>query len=64
MQWCRLDSHLSVLVANFGLARDIYSADYYRAGRETQLPVKWMSPEALEDGISTEKTDVVNTLIF
>ena len=64
MQWCRLDSHLSVLVANFGLARDIYSADYYGAGRETQLPVKWMPPETLEDGISTEKTDVVNTLIL
>ena len=56
---CRLDSHLSVLVGDFGLARDIYSADYYRAGEGARLPVKWMSPESLTDNISTEKTDVV-----
>ena len=56
---CRLDSHLSVLVGDFGLARDIYSTDYYRAGKGARLPVKWMPPEALTDDISTEKTDVV-----
>ena len=48
-----------MLVGDFGLARDIYSTDYYRAWSETRLPVKWMAPEALTDGISTEKTDVV-----
>ena len=64
IQWCRLDSHLSVLVGNFGLARDIYCTDYYRAGSEAQLPVKWMPPEALKDGITTEKTDVVHTFIL
>ena len=58
---CRLDNHLTVLVGDFGLARDIYSADYYRAGRGARLPVKWMPPETLTDGISTEKTDVVCT---
>ena len=56
---CRLDSHFSVLVGDFGLARDIYITDYYRAGRGARLPVKWMPPEALTDGISTEETDVV-----
>ena len=48
-----------MLVGDFGLARDIYSADYYRAGKGARLPVKWMSPESLTDNISTEKTDVV-----
>jgi serine/threonine protein kinase len=55
---CMLDSHLSVLVGDFGLARDIYSTDYYRAGEGARLPVKWMPPESLTDNISTEKTDV------
>ena len=53
-----------MLVGDFGLARDVYSADYYRAGKGARLPVKWMPPEALTDGISTEKTDVVYTLIY
>ena len=55
----RLDSNLSVLVGDFGLAKDVYCTDYYRTGRGARLPVKWMPPEALTDGISTEKTDVV-----
>ena len=48
-----------MLVGDFGLARDVYCVDYYRAERGARLPVKWMPPEALTDGISTEKTDVV-----
>ena len=63
MQLYRLNSHLSVLVGDFGLARDVYCTDYYRAGKEAPLPVKWMPPEALTDGISTEKTDVVYNII-
>jgi len=46
-------------VGDFGLARDVYSANYYRVQRSTKLPVKWMPPETLHDGISNEKTDVV-----
>ena len=56
---CRLNSQLSVLVGDFGLARDIYVTAYYRAGKGAKLPVRWMPPEALHDGISNEKTDVV-----
>ena len=55
----RVDSQLSVLVGDFGLARDIYVNEYYRAGKGAKLPVKWMPPETLHDGISNEKTDVV-----
>ena len=47
-------------MGDFGLARDIYSDDYYRTDRKSKLPVKWMSPEAIHDGISNEKTDVVS----
>jgi anaplastic lymphoma kinase len=45
-------------IADFGMARDIYSADYYRKGGRAMLPVKWMPPEAFLDGIFTSKTDV------
>jgi c-mer proto-oncogene tyrosine kinase len=55
---CMLDDHLIVKVGDFGLARDVYSADYYRAGKGARLPVKWMPPETLTDGISNEKSDV------
>ena len=56
----RVDSDVRVKVGDFGLARDIYSDDYYRADRKSKLPVKWMSPEAIHDAISNEKTDVVS----
>ena len=56
---CRLNEELRVLVGDFGLARDIYSADYYRSSGNSRLPVKWMPPETINDGISDERTDVV-----
>ncbi|CAH1791155.1 unnamed protein product [Owenia fusiformis] len=45
-------------IADFGMARDIYRADYYRKGGKAMLPVKWMPPEAFLDGVFTSKTDV------
>ncbi|CAG7732285.1 unnamed protein product [Allacma fusca] len=47
-----------VKIADFGMARDIYRADYYKKGGKAMLPVKWMPPEAFLDGIFTSKTDV------
>ena len=47
-----------VKIADFGMAREIYMADYYRKGGKAMLPVKWMPPEAFLDGIFTSKTDV------
>ena len=55
-----MDSSLLIKVGDFGLARDIYSSEYYRGSKEARLPVKWMAPEGLLDGISNEKTDVVS----
>ena len=57
---CRVDTELVVKVGDFGLARDIYSSDYYRANEGAKIPVKWMAPETLHDAISNEKTDVVS----
>ena len=58
---CRLNEELCVLVGDFGLARDINSADYYRSSGNSRIPVKWMPPETINDGISNERTDVVCT---
>ena len=56
----RVNEEGTVLVGDFGLARDVYSADYYRSHAKGRLPVKWMPPETFNDGISNEKTDVVS----
>ncbi|KAI6189699.1 Tyrosine-protein kinase receptor [Aphelenchoides bicaudatus] len=46
-----------VKIGDFGMARDIYSAEYRKGGRAF-LAVKWMPPEAFLDGIFNSKTDV------
>jgi len=58
----RIDLHHVIKVSDFGLTEDIYAKNYFRQGQEggtVKLPVKWMSPESLNDGVFTEKTDVV-----
>ena len=58
--FCRLNGKLDVKVSDFGLSRVINAgADYYRAGTNKQLPVKWMAPESLTIGIFTTFSDVV-----
>nr|XP_019596913.1 PREDICTED: proto-oncogene tyrosine-protein kinase ROS isoform X2 [Rhinolophus sinicus] len=47
-----------VKIGDFGLARDIYKNDYYRKRGEGLLPVRWMAPESLVDGIFTTQSDV------
>lgn len=43
---------------DFGMTRDIYETDYYRKGGKGLLPVRWMSPESLKDGVFTTTSDV------
>ncbi|NWS52624.1 ROS1 kinase, partial [Chunga burmeisteri] len=47
-----------VKIGDFGLARDIYKNDYYRKRGEGLLPVRWMAPESLIDGVFTNHSDV------
>ncbi len=51
---------LQVKIGDFGLARDVYKNDYYRIGQNGDkcLPVRWMSPESLVDGVFTMQSDV------
>ncbi len=56
----RIDSNLLIKVADFGLSESTYSKTYFREEyRGVKLPVKWMAPESLTDGVFSEKTDVV-----
>jgi proto-oncogene tyrosine-protein kinase ROS len=48
----------TVKIGDFGLARDIYKNDFYRKVGEGLLPVRWMPPEALIDGVFTTQSDV------
>ena len=49
-------------VGDFGLARDVYSHLYYRADKHSCIPVKWAAPEVLNDGLCTERSDVVSQI--
>lgn len=51
-------SSMVVKIGDFGLARDIYKNDYYRKEGEGLLPVRWMSPESLVDGVFTTQSDI------
>ncbi|KAI5644933.1 protein tyrosine kinase domain-containing protein [Phthorimaea operculella] len=53
---CMVAGDLTVKVGDFGMTRDIYETDYYRKGTKGLLPVRWMSPESLKDGVSTLQT--------
>lgn len=46
-----------VFFADFGMTRDIYETDYYRKGGKGLLPVRWMAPESLKDGVFTAHSD-------
>jgi len=47
-----------VKICDFGLARDIMSDTNYVIRGNARLPVKWMAPESLFEGIYTIKSDV------
>ena len=56
-----------IKVSDFGLTEDIYARNYFRQGRDgedgeapVKLPVKWMAVESLNDGVFSEKTDIVS----
>lgn len=51
-------THVPSHFADFGMTRDVYETDYYRKGGKGLLPVRWMAPESLKDGIFTTHSDV------
>lgn len=58
----RINLHFVIKISDFGLSEDVYSKNYFRQNDSTnvvKLPIKWMAPESLNDGVFSEKTDVV-----
>uniref|UniRef100_A0A1B6FFU2 Protein kinase domain-containing protein n=1 Tax=Cuerna arida TaxID=1464854 RepID=A0A1B6FFU2_9HEMI len=48
----------TVKIGDFGMTRDIKKSDYYRIGNNRPLPISWMAPESLKDGVFTSRSDV------
>lgn len=55
---CMVADDLTVKIGDFGMTRDIYETDYYRKGTKGFLPVRWMAPESLKDGVFSSSSDV------
>ena len=71
---CLVNAGRSVKLADFGMTRPMFESDYYRFSRRGKkyyysnfiilslfkgmLPVRWMSPESLADGIFTPMSDI------
>lgn len=47
-------------ISDFGLTRNVtsFTSEQYIPGRSRCLPIKWMSPESLNDRVFTSKSDV------
>ncbi|KAK9511749.1 hypothetical protein O3M35_000352 [Rhynocoris fuscipes] len=54
---CMVSDNMVVKIGDFGMTRDIYESDYYRKGNRGLLPIRWMAPESLNDGVFTSKSD-------
>lgn len=55
---CMISDDLTVKVGDFGMTRDIYETDYYRKGNKGLLPIRWMAPESLNDGVFSSQSDI------
>ncbi|XP_017056999.1 insulin-like receptor [Drosophila ficusphila] len=55
---CMVAEDLTVKIGDFGMTRDVYETDYYRKDTKGLLPVRWMPPESLKDGVYSSASDV------
>eukprot|EP00051_Salpingoeca_urceolata_P009238 m.112831 g.112831 ORF g.112831 m.112831 type:complete len:1600 (+) comp16204_c0_seq1:123-4922(+) len=55
---CLVSEDLTVKISDFGMSRDVHYTDYYRKNGQALMPVRWMAPECLTEGIFTSETDV------
>ena len=62
----RIDVNFVIKVADFGLAESVDTTkNYFRQGHDDsiKLPVKWLAPECINDGVFSEKSDVVRAIV-
>ncbi|CAL8318162.1 unnamed protein product [Lota lota] len=55
---CLVGEEMVVKIADFGLSRNIYSADYYKADENDAIPIRWMPPESIFYNRYTSESDV------
>ncbi|XP_075415138.1 muscle, skeletal receptor tyrosine-protein kinase isoform X5 [Tenrec ecaudatus] len=55
---CLVAESMVVKIADFGLSRNIYSADYYKANENDAIPIRWMPPESIFYNRYTTESDV------
>jgi len=55
---CMVAYDMTVKIGDFGMSRQIYTGDYYRKGNKGEMPIRWMAPECLSEGICTSQSDV------
>ncbi|KAF6327704.1 muscle associated receptor tyrosine kinase [Rhinolophus ferrumequinum] len=55
---CLVGENMVVKIADFGLSRNIYSADYYKANENDAIPIRWMPPESIFYNRYTTESDV------
>lgn len=55
---CMVAGDMTVKIGDFGMSRQIYTGDYYRKGNKGEMPIRWMAPESLGEGIFTSQSDV------
>lgn len=62
----RIDDSWVIKVADFGLSKNAGTKDYFRQDEASgaKLPVKWMALESLQEGVFSEKTDVVSISVI
>ncbi|CAB3400341.1 unnamed protein product [Caenorhabditis bovis] len=55
---CLVDGEENVKIADFGMARSLYSQEYYKVEGKFVLPIRWMAWEALLMGKFSTASDV------
>lgn len=55
---CLVGEAMEVKIADFGLSRNIYAADYYKANENDAIPIRWMPPESIFYNRYTSESDV------
>ena len=57
----RLDENLMVKVSDFGLSKYLKEGEHYKLeNKKKELPLRWMSIEAIENGLFSAKSDIAS----
>ncbi|XP_050431861.1 insulin-like peptide receptor [Adelges cooleyi] len=55
---CMVATDLTVKIGDFGMSRQIFAGNYYRKGNKGEMPIRWMAPESMAEGLFTSQSDV------